>query len=107
MNDIFKMAEQAYHALSIAESELKRLYKENAELRQALEQPQTRVGEMEWQWGYERGWDAAMNQKREWVGLTDAQVEEIAEYHGIDCLYETSRIDFYRAIEAKLKEKNT
>jgi hypothetical protein len=45
--------------------------------------------------------------KREWVGLTDAQVEEIAEYHGIDCLYETSRIDFYRAIEDKLKEKNT
>jgi hypothetical protein len=44
--------------------------------------------------------------KREWVGLTDAQVEEIAEYHGIDCLYETSRIDFYRAIEVKLKEKN-
>jgi hypothetical protein len=76
-------------------------------LRQALAKPQTRVGEMEWQWGYERGWDAAMNQKREWVGLTDAQVEEIAEYHGIDCLYETSRIDFYRAIEAKLKEKNT
>jgi hypothetical protein len=44
---------------------------------------------------------------KQWVGLTDAQVEEIAEYHGIDCLYETSRIDFYRAIEAKLKEKNT
>lgn len=36
MNDIFKMAEQAYHALSIAESELKRLYKENAELKNSL-----------------------------------------------------------------------
>ena len=45
--------------------------------------------------------------KREWVGLTDAQVEEIAKYHGIDGPYETSRIDFYRAIEITLKEKNT
>ena len=36
MNDIFKMAQQAYHALSIAESELKRLYKENAELKNSL-----------------------------------------------------------------------
>jgi len=45
--------------------------------------------------------------KREWVGLTDAQVEKIAEYHGIDGLYETSRIDFYRAIEITLKELNT
>ena len=39
MNDIFKMAQQAYHALSIAESELKRLYKENAELKSSLKQP--------------------------------------------------------------------
>ena len=45
--------------------------------------------------------------KREWVGLTDAQDEEIAEYHGIDGPYETSRIDFYRAIEITLKEKKT
>jgi hypothetical protein len=44
--------------------------------------------------------------KREWVGLTDAQVEEITEYHGIDGLYETSRIDFYRAIEITLKDNN-
>ncbi len=50
--------------------------------------------------------EALAEPKREWVGLTDAQVEEIAEYHGIDGLYETSRIDFYRAIEITLKEKN-
>ena len=43
---------------------------------------------------------------KEWVGLTDAQVEEITEYHGIDGLYETSRIDFYRAIEITLKDNN-
>ena len=41
-----------------------------------------------------------------WVGLSDVQVEEIANYHGIDGLYETSRIDFYRAIEITLKELN-
>ena len=55
----------------------------------------------------ERLRQALAQQKKEWVGLTDAQVEEIAEYHGIDGLYETSRIDFYRAIEIALKEKNT
>lgn len=44
--------------------------------------------------------------KSKWVGLMDAQVEEIAEYHGISGLNETSRIDFYLAIEAKLKEMN-
>lgn len=37
MNDIFRMAEQAFHALTIAESELRRLYKENAELKSALQ----------------------------------------------------------------------
>ena len=41
--------------------------------------------------------------QRQWVGLTDEEQDEIAAYHGLDCMdYETA----FRAIEAKLKEKN-
>jgi hypothetical protein len=41
--------------------------------------------------------------KREWAGLTDDEQDEIAAYHGLDCMvYETA----FRAIEAKLREKN-
>jgi hypothetical protein len=36
--------------------------------------------------------------KSEWVGLTDEEINSIP-----DCEY----MDFYKAIEAKLKEKNT
>jgi hypothetical protein len=57
---------------------------------------------------YERGWNAALAQ-REWVGLTDEEIH--------DLIYLSQKIDvsnspwfdclgFYRAIEAKLKEKN-
>lgn len=67
------MAEQAYHALSIAESELKRLYKENAELKNSL--------------------------NREWVGLTEEEME--------DLLATIPWPQVCRAIESKLKEKNT
>jgi hypothetical protein len=44
--------------------------------------------------------------ERQWVGLNDQQVLDLADEH----LYggENYRIlDFYKAIEAKLKEKNT
>ena len=58
----------------------------------------TRVGEMEWQWGFERGWDAAMNQKRKWVGLTDEEFKHFSFNAPWEVVQE---------IEAKLKEKNT
>ena len=42
-------------------------------------------------------------QKRPWVGLTDDEIKEIAN----NCRWsETYHIDFSRAIEAKLREKN-
>ena len=47
---------------------------------------------------YERGWNAALAQ-REWLGLTDEEIEHIA-----DSEWEEA---FVRMIEAKLKEKNT
>ena len=58
---------------------------------------------------YERGWNAALAQ-REWVGLTDEEIQDLS--------YLSQKIDegnaawfdrwgFARAIEAKLKEKNT
>jgi hypothetical protein len=37
--------------------------------------------------------------------LTDEEIEELAEYHGIDSLYETGRLDFARAILRKASEK--
>jgi hypothetical protein len=45
--------------------------------------------------------------KREWVGLTDEEID--AAWRSVDYTvdYEQFRIDVARAIEAKLKEKNT
>jgi len=59
-------------------------------------------GQWQWQCGYERGWDKAMEHKREWVGLTD-------EIELWEMWVESSNdvFRFARAIEAKLKEKNT
>ena len=37
--------------------------------------------------------------------LTDEEIEDLAEYHGIDSLYETGRLDFARAILRKANEK--
>ena len=31
--------------------------------------------------------------------LTEDEIQKLAEYHGIDSLYKTGRIDFARAIE--------
>jgi hypothetical protein len=36
---------------------------------------------------------------------TDEEIDELAEYHGIDSLYETGRLDFARAILRKAQEK--
>ena len=33
--------------------------------------------------------------------LTDDEILKLAEYHGIDSLYESGRLDFARAIEKK------
>jgi hypothetical protein len=45
--------------------------------------------------------DARFLSQREWVGLTDEEIERCANDDGSDDLV------FARAIEAKLKEKNT
>ena len=55
------------------------------------------VGEFDWE---------AAGHKREWVGLPDMEVYDLADEH----LYGGKNygiLSFYRAIEAKLKEKNT
>jgi len=41
---------------------------------------------------------------REWVGLTDAEYEAMAEQYVTNCYFDT--LKYARAIEAKLKEKN-
>ena len=37
--------------------------------------------------------------------LTVEEIHELAEYHGIDSLYETGRLEFARAILRKAQEK--
>ncbi len=39
-----------------------------------------------------------------WVGLTGEEIDELAEWHGLDLMV---YVPFTEAIEAKLKEKNT
>ncbi len=41
--------------------------------------------------------------QREWVGLTDEEVRRLSD----DCIGVRDELEFIRAIEAKLKEKNT
>lgn len=42
---------------------------------------------------------------REWVGLTDEEYEAMAEHYVTNCYFDT--LKYARAIEAKLKKKNT
>lgn len=55
-------------------------------------------------------WPADEKEKREWVGLTDEEsiaIElSLRQYVDAD-VYDLSLRDFARAIEAKLREKNT
>ena len=44
--------------------------------------------------------------KREWVGLTDEEIDTAWRSVDYTVSYEQFRIDIARAIEAKLKEKN-
>ena len=63
-------------------------------------------GQWQWRCGYERGWDKAMERKRELVGLTDDELEEL-EVSSVDRKW--GHLDaslLSRSIEAKLKEKN-
>jgi hypothetical protein len=49
---------------------------------------------------YRQGYDAGIKAQRPWVGLTDGEIDE--------CDWGQSQfVDLARAIEAKLKEKNT
>ena len=43
--------------------------------------------------------------KKEWVGLTDEEYEAMAEQYLPNCYFHT--LKYAKAIEAKLKEKNT
>lgn len=45
--------------------------------------------------------------KREWVGLTDEEVGGLTVFDGLTHIEVPILADFVRAIEAKLKEKNT
>jgi len=55
---------------------------------------------------YMAAWDEAPTPpQRTWVGLTDEEIKTICVENGWDSSWQSMR--FARAIEAKLKEKNT
>jgi hypothetical protein len=62
------------------------------------------------QWAYGLGYRAgirhAASPKREWVGLTDDEAQQAFKRHNCDISKDLAGI-LARAIEAKLKEKNT
>jgi hypothetical protein len=76
-------------------------------------------GQHQWQCGYDRGWDAAMEKKenslplmqegkdftvsKPWVGLTDDEIASLVE----DEDWYNYPEDFVCTVQAKLKEKNT
>ena len=68
-------------------------------------------GQWQWQCGYERGWDKAM--ERELVGLSDEEILGVWQKAMVEDNGKHARLDnqpfvhFARAIEAKLKDKNT
>ena len=66
-----------------------------------MAKPMTKTEWMNW---LEKAWDEA--QQREWVGLTDKEIDTAWRSVDYTVSYEQFRIDIARAIEAKLKEKN-
>jgi len=60
-------------------------------------QPEDWYGQAQWQFGYERGWDKAMEVKREWVGLDHEQMRNTTLQFNQGALW----------AERYLKEKNT
>jgi hypothetical protein len=59
----------------------------------------------EWKEWLEEAWDKA--QQPEWVELTDKEIDTAWRSVDYTVPYNQFRIDVARAIEAKLKEKNT
>ena len=59
------------------------------------------------QGGFQAKRAAAADKQREWVGLTDEEIDAIYWQHENHCgEYKVSIWPYERAIEAKLKEKN-
>ena len=62
---------------------------------------------------YNRGWNAAIDAitppptQRTWVGLTDEEIADCAEKMEASDPTDSFWREFFRGIEAKLKEKNT
>jgi len=52
-------------------------------------------------------WCALAAAPRQWIGLTDDEVYDLADEHLYNGGKNYGILSFYKAIEAKLKEKNT
>ena len=51
--------------------------------------------------------DGRMSSQRPWVGLTDEEIGTLTVFDGLHHVETPLLADFIRAIQAKLKEKNT
>ena len=52
-------------------------------------------------------WDAAWSAKREWVSLTDEEIDKIHRTILVENMGVFGHKDLYRSLEALLREKNT
>jgi hypothetical protein len=89
MIEVLKLALEASEGVKDVLRQVNELVAENKALKEALAQKQEPSSE-----------DSSVAQKRTWAGLTDEEVREI-------CVNEWGGYEQCRAIEAKLKEKNT
>ena len=73
---------------------------ENAALRVKLETAGT------YEDAYESGYQAGMEEKKPWVGLTDEEVGGLTVFDGLHYIETPLLAEYIRHIETKLKEKN-
>ena len=111
MTDLRKAAEMALEALRNVEivkmEQLEAMYA----LQEALAQPEQEpvVGMFEEKLPDQNPppWSRSYRLKREWVGLTDEEIEQCFVFDWSGEFYANWRKQTYEAIKAKLKEKNT
>jgi hypothetical protein len=100
MKQALEKATEVMEAACIRVDELKA---ENESLRQAIAEAEKQEPDdltIAYMSGFHDG-----KKKREWVGLTDEELKPFCDENYI--AYGAYTVDFIKAIEAKLKEKNT
>ena len=116
MTDLRKAAEMALEFIVVSSAKDKAWYTAEefelvSALRQALAQPEQEpvAGMFEEKLPDQNPppWSRSYRLKRDWVGLTDEEIEQCFVFDWSGEFYANWRKQTYEAIKAKLKEKNT